>query len=271
MLHEMMQYTIRRTDAGRFVTIRDISKRFSVPTQEVISLLTGEVYGYELEFNDSEVKGTTVVTVKNVFVDEDGEDLGSPVDMNYVPGATLTEEETAKVEDLMDAVVLPENYVEKVVETETAEETGTFSPEEEAFLMVTLEPSVVPTAEQAAELDRLMDSVLNPDKAEADPYAGIEAEIEAHIMPVKASRKVDASYTRYTTLEEAEAALGYRLISVAELHKACDRWGVKVNRMVKALGGDRGLGEPRSAEWKPVLVGRSRHVAMSCVEDLKNL
>ena len=126
-----------------------------------------------------------------------------------------------------------------------------------------------PVVEEITE--ELMDSVLNPDKAEADPYAGIEAEIEAHIMPVKASRKVDASYTRYTTLEEAEAALGYRLIRVAELHKACDRWGVKVNRMVKALGGDRGLGEPRSAEWKPVLVGRSRHVAMSCVEDLKNL
>ena len=118
-----------------------------------------------------------------------------------------------------------------------------------------------------------MDSVLTPDRmeAEADPYAGIEAEIEAHIMPVKASRKVDASYTRYETLEAAEAALGYQLISVAELHKACNRWGVKVNRMVKALGGDRGLGESRSAEWKPVLVGRSRHVALSCVEDLKNL
>jgi len=121
--------------------------------------------------------------------------------------------------------------------------------------------------------DELMDSVLTPDRmeAEADPYAGIEAEIEAHIMPVKASRKVDASYTRYETLEAAEAALGYQLISVAELHKACNRWGVKVNRMVKALCGDRGLGEPRSAEWKPVLVGRSRHVALSCVEDLKNL
>lgn len=231
MLNEMMQYTIRRTDAGRFVTVRDISKRFSVPTAEVITMLTGEISGYTVKFSDTEIKGTTVVTVENIYVDE-----GNILSGTMQDEATLTGEETSKIESLMESIILPTNYVEQVAATE-----------------------------------EIMESSLEPDKAEDDPYAGVEAEIEAHIMPVKASRKVDASYTRYETLEAAEAALGYQLISVAELHKACDRWGVKVNRMVKALGGDRGLGEPRSAAWKPVLVGRSRHVAISCVEDLKNL
>lgn len=90
--------------------------------------------------------------------------------------------------------------------------------------------------------------------------------------PKAADRRVDFSrYTIYTTVEDAEQALGYKLISVAELHRCCVDLGFKVGRMVRAFGGDKLKFEPRSPEWRPVMVGRSRHVAFSCADDLKNL
>lgn len=212
MLHEMMQYTIRRTDAGKFVTVRDIAKRFQVGTAETIGMLTGETPGYAVTFSDAEVKGTTVVTVEDIFADE-----GSPLSVSQ-----------AEVESDRDVPFVSH---------------GTYSDE------------------PATELTETV----------SEEYADLTAQIEAHIEPVVASRKVDASYTRFSTQDEAEAALGYKLVSVPDLGKAARSRGVKINRVVKAFGGDRGLLEPRSAEWKPVLVGRSRFVAWTCLDDLDNL
>lgn len=222
MLHEMMQYTIRRTDAGKFVTVRDIAKRFQVGTAETIEMLTGETPGYAVTFSDGEVKGTTVVTVEDIFADE-----GSPLSVSQ-----------AEVESDRDVPFISH---------------GTYSDE--------------PVAEPVVETE----AVTEPTETVIEEYADLDAQIEAHIEPEKASRKVDASYTRFATKEEAEAALGYKLVSVPDLGKAARSRGVKINRVVKAFGGDRGLLEPRSAEWKPVLVGRSRFVAWTCLEDLDNL
>jgi len=233
---QIMQYTTRRTDAGRFVTVRDIAKRFQIPTAEAITILTSPIDGYAVSFSDETVTGNTVVTV---------EELGTPVDTTYVEGATLVEvapvEETP-VEETPAELPSSTSLVDALVQAEARKESE--------------------LAETEPETDA---------DADAEDYAELPAAIDAHIAPAKASRKVDECYTRYETLEVASAALGYRLVAVSELHKICDTRGYKVGRMVKALGGDRMRFTPRSAEWTPVLVGRTRYVAFSCIEDLANL
>lgn len=248
MLNEMMQYTIRRTDAGRFVTIRDISKRFSVPTQDVIDLLTGEVSGYTVTFSDAEVKGTTVVTVTDPFADE-----GSPLSVSQAEvesdrDVVFHSHGSYRDEPVPFVEADPAAMLEALRAHVEAKEAEGFVVEPEAEAEVE-EPA---TASDAERVEGLLDAIVLPKPAASRKY-------------------IPGTYVAYETVEAASEALGYDLISIAELHKACVALGFKVNRMVKAFGGDRLKWQPRSAEWTPVIVGRTRYVAKSCVQDLKNL
>jgi hypothetical protein len=51
------------------------------------------------------------------------------------------------------------------------------------------------------------------------------------------------------------------MIKVAELHKICEREGIPVNRMVNAIGKDRGLSDPIDPRLKPVYFGNARYVS----------
>lgn len=53
-------------------------------------------------------------------------------------------------------------------------------------------------------------------------------------------------------------------IKVAALHKICVREGIPVARMVKAIGGDRGLGEYLDPRFKPLYVGNCRWLDPWC-------
>lgn len=220
MTNEMMQYTIRRTDAGRFVTIRDISKRFSLPTQEVIATLTAGIEGYTVMFSDEEVKGTTVVTANDISTDEGSplsitqQEMESDRDVEFHSHGTYVDPYDALIEAIAD-------HIEPVADVEPM-------------------PEVVETVEEVAK-------------------------------PVASRKYIPGTYVVYDSVEAATEALGYELISVAELHKACRTLGYTVNKFVKAIGGDRMRFQPRNAYWTPVIVGRTRYVAKSCVQDLANL
>jgi hypothetical protein len=49
-------------------------------------------------------------------------------------------------------------------------------------------------------------------------------------------------------------------ISVADLHRICQKHGIPVHRMVMAIGGDRSLNAPLAAEFTPVFVKGRRYV-----------
>lgn len=53
-------------------------------------------------------------------------------------------------------------------------------------------------------------------------------------------------------------------IKVSDLHKICEREGIPVNRMVNAIGRDRGLGAPIDPRFKPLYVGRARYLDPFC-------
>lgn len=53
-------------------------------------------------------------------------------------------------------------------------------------------------------------------------------------------------------------------ITVASLHKICEANGIPVNRMVNAIGRDRGLGEPIDPRFRPLYVGNKRFLNPWC-------
>lgn len=75
-------------------------------------------------------------------------------------------------------------------------------------------------------------------------------------------------HEKYTPEELAQAKMnrtvtqlpeGY--IAIPVLHKICEANGVPVNRMVNAIGRDRGLSEPIDERLRPVYFGRTRYVS----------
>lgn len=60
------------------------------------------------------------------------------------------------------------------------------------------------------------------------------------------------------TMSAPEAPAGY--IKVADLHKICEANGIPVNRMVNAIGRDRGLTPPIDPRFRPVYVKNVRYV-----------
>jgi hypothetical protein len=202
----LVSYIQTRQSEGKITTVRDVAKKFKTTNGAILEQLV-ETSEVTIHFLGDKPNGNTELTV---------EELGSPVDLNYVYGATLTEDE----ED---------------------------------------EGSPLSFSQQEVESDRSADLLIA---------------IEQHIDEVKpvVNRRIDYSrYATYATVEDAEYYTGHALIKVSELGKICASMGVPVGRLVKAMGGDRAKEEPRSPEWKPVMVGRTRYVAMSCREDLENL
>lgn len=53
-------------------------------------------------------------------------------------------------------------------------------------------------------------------------------------------------------------------IKVSDLHKICEANGIPVNRMVNAIGRDRGLSEPIDPRFRPLYVGRNRWLDPWC-------
>lgn len=64
------------------------------------------------------------------------------------------------------------------------------------------------------------------------------------------------------TMTVAKAPEGF--IKVSELHKICEREGIPVNRMVTAIGRDRGLSAPIHPKFKPIYVGNTRYLDPWC-------
>jgi hypothetical protein len=78
----------------------------------------------------------------------------------------------------------------------------------------------------------------------------------------------DLGYTTETlmahraTMSAPTAPEGY--IKVADLHKICEAAGIPVNRMVNAIGRDRGLSAPIDPRFRPVYVKGTRWVDGWC-------
>lgn len=64
------------------------------------------------------------------------------------------------------------------------------------------------------------------------------------------------------TMTVAKVPEGF--IKVSELHKICEREGIPVNRMVVAIGRDRGLSDPIHPKFKPVYFGNTRYLDPWC-------
>jgi hypothetical protein len=70
---------------------------------------------------------------------------------------------------------------------------------------------------------------------------------------------------KMATLKKEEVPADW--VKLAEVDKACRLNKIPVARMVRAIGGDRGMSDPVTKEWQVIYVGRSRYLSAWCLSE----